>query len=340
MPVDMDKIKVTGDSRIEHRSAFVNGKTYGYIYSQPPSGTYKGTVVLLHGFPDLSIGWRYQIPLFIKKGFRVIAPDCLGYGRTDAPDDVAPYSHKNCADDVKELCAQLGADKIILGGHDWGAFLAYRVALWYPDLVSYLFTVCVPYAAPYNKYMPIEEMVKKVTPSFKYQLHFMSGEIEEATRTKEDYKQFLIALYGGRTNEKEVAFDALKGVDLEKMKRVKKSRLLGDEELEYYAWEFTRHGLHGPLNWYRTRKQNFDDELAIQGKTIEVPVLFIQALKDTALPPHLGKKMGSTLPKLTTKQVDCSHWALWEKPKEVNEILDRWVDDVVEGVKETRSVKL
>lgn len=85
------------------------------------------------------------------------------------------------------------------------------------------------------------------------------------------------------------------------------------------------------MNWYRTRKQNFDDELSLQNGTIDVPVLFIQALKDAALPPHLGKKMGTALPNLKTEQVNASHWALWEKPREVNEILGRWVDEVVLG---------
>lgn len=36
----------------------------------------------IHGFPDLSMGWRYQIPHLLKLGFRVIAPDCIGYGRS------------------------------------------------------------------------------------------------------------------------------------------------------------------------------------------------------------------------------------------------------------------
>ncbi|KAL2829154.1 Alpha/Beta hydrolase protein [Aspergillus cavernicola] len=336
----VDKIKVSGDSRVEHRSAFVNGKTYGYLYSQPPSGSYKGTVVLLHGFPDLSMGWRYQIPMFVNKGFRVIAPDCIGYGRTDAPANLASYSHKSCADDVKELASQLGASKIILGGHDWGAYLAYRVALWHPDLVEYLFTVCVPYAAPRKRFASIEKMVKTVTPHFAYQLYFVSGEIEKFVHTKDEHKQFLIALYGGRTEKKEFAFDVNKGVDLERMRDVRPSWLLSEEELEYYAWEFTRHGIRGPLNWYRTRKINHDDELFLPTSTIEVPVLFIQATRDAALPPHLGKGGAKHLPQLTTKQVDSSHWALWERPKEVNEILGEWLDGVVLKGEAAREVKL
>ncbi|KAL4931924.1 alpha/beta fold hydrolase [Aspergillus undulatus] len=336
----VDKINVLGDSRVEHRSAFVNGKTYGYLYCEPESKHYKGTVVLLHGFPDLSMGWRYQIPLFTNKGYRVIAPDCLGYGRTDAPSNLTLYSHKSHSADIAALCAHLSAPKIILGGHDWGAYLAYRVALWYPELVSHLFTVCVPYAAPQKKYHSIEEMVKTVTPHFAYQLQFVSGEIVERVRDKEGFKQFLVALYGGRTEGKEFAFDVNRGVDLGLLGRLKKSWLLSDEELEYYAWEFTRHGLQGPLNWYRTRKINYDDELALSSGTINVPVLFIKAVKDAALPPHLGRGMAKHLPRLRTEDVDASHWVLWERPAEVNGVLERWLDEVVEGEGEGRVVKL
>lgn len=83
------------------------------------------------------------------------------------------------------------------------------------------------------------------------------------------------------------------------------------------------------VNWYRTRKVNHEDELAILGRRIEVPVLFIQALRDPALPPHLGKSMAKHIPKLTLKQVDTAHWALWEKPDEVNSIISEWLKDVV-----------
>ena len=84
------------------------------------------------------MGWRYQIPMLISMGLRVVAPDCLGYGRTvraiitpkttktsiltkkqDAPEEIELYSHKSCANDIKELATQLQAPEIILGGHDW-----------------------------------------------------------------------------------------------------------------------------------------------------------------------------------------------------------------------------
>ncbi|OQD62143.1 hypothetical protein PENPOL_c013G06736 [Penicillium polonicum] len=287
-----DKIRASGDSRIEYKTATLNGHNYSYILSQPKSGQYKATVFLIHGFPDLSMGWRYQIPMLVDMGLRVVAPDCLGYGRTNR-----------------------------------GAGLAYRIALWHPELVSHLFTVCVPYARPMAKNISIEDLVRSVTPHFAYQLQFKSGEVEKAIRSKDEIRQFLLALYGGRTEAGEFGFDAHKGVLLDKIGQLKPSRLLSEEELEFYTNEFARHGIHGPLNWYRTRDVNYGDELAILDREIQIPTLFIQALRDQALPPHLGKSMAKQFPRLTLKQVNTSHWALWEKPEEVNEIIGSWLKD-------------
>ncbi len=72
-------------------------------------------------------------------------------------------------------------------------------------------------------------MVAKITPHFAYQLHFVSGDIEKEVHTKDDHKLFLTALYGGRTEKKEFAFDVHKGVDMEKLKQLRRSRLLSEE---------------------------------------------------------------------------------------------------------------
>jgi soluble epoxide hydrolase/lipid-phosphate phosphatase len=47
-----------------------------------PKDTPRGTIVLIHGFPDMSLGWRYQIPYLVDLGYRTIALDCMGYGKT------------------------------------------------------------------------------------------------------------------------------------------------------------------------------------------------------------------------------------------------------------------
>ncbi|RWQ94641.1 epoxide hydrolase [Paecilomyces variotii] len=332
----IDKINVHNDPRVQRLTAQVNGKTYGYLLAQPENGQYKDTIFLLHGFPDLSMGWRYQIPLLISFGLRVVVPDCLGYGRTDAPqwtpENERLYGFRKLADDIKELAKQLGSEKIILGGHDWGAALVYRIALYHRDLVTHLFAVCVPYIPPMPQYISHEDLVRTRLPNFAYQLQFKSGEVEKAVKTKEEIKQFLLALYGGRTEDGQWGFSTEKGILFDRLGRLGSSKLLEDEELNYYVDEFSRNGIHGPLNWYRTRDVNYKDELSISNPQIDIPVLMIQALRDTALPPHMGQGMGKFVPNLIVEQVDTSHWALWEKPGEVNAILEMWFKDVVFSV--------
>lgn len=80
------------------------------------------------------------------------------------------------------------------------------------------------------------------------------------------------------------------------------------------------------VNYYRTGDLDYDDELPILERGVQIPTLFIQALRDEALPPYLGKSMGQQVPRLTLEQVDTSHWALWEKPEEVNEIIRSWLN--------------
>lgn len=127
-----------------------------------------------------------------------------------------------------------------------GAALAYRIALWHPDLVSHLFTVCVPFARPMDRDIPLDEMVRTAAPHFRYQLQFASGDLEKVIQSKAEIQQLLIALYGGRTPQREFGFVAEKGVLLDKLPYLKPSRLLSEEELEYYTGEFARNGIHGP----------------------------------------------------------------------------------------------
>lgn len=59
----------------------------------------------------------------------------LGYGETDKPDDIAEYTTKRLCADLAALLDQEGITSVILLGHDWGAYTAWRFALWYPDRI-------------------------------------------------------------------------------------------------------------------------------------------------------------------------------------------------------------
>lgn len=352
------------DPRYTYRSALLNGHTYSYIHVlPPPSVPHRATIILVHGFPDLSFTWRNQIPILTNLGLEVIAPDCLGYGRSDSPPSshLQPYTFTAVADDLEELCRQLRLNSIILGGHDWGGAVVYRVALLKPDLVSAVFSICTPYAPPSPHYMPLAQQVHKQLPNFGYQLHFASGELEHVVVGRDMIRGFLNALYGARSlgvegKRGDSAFDVKGKVKTELLTKMGKTRLLSDDVMEFYVTEYARHGINGPLNWYRTREQNYLNELDaffdgvgtdpskyksggewVEKIKIKQPTLFVHATKDSALPEWMGRGMDAVIPRLTRRTVEGSHWVCWEKPGEINAILQEWLGGILKGLEGEKS---
>lgn len=326
----VDKIS-PNDSRVEYKTANLNGITYSYILAEPKDKPLN-TIFLVHGFPDFSFGWRYQIPLLTSLGLRVVALDMMGYSGTDAPESPAFYTYKRAADDIAELAKQLNTPRIILGGHDWGGAIVYRVAMHYPELISAFFSVCTPFFPPRSKYMPPTSL-----PNFKYQLQFGGPDLEKEIAGEEKIRQYLNAMYGGRGPNGEPSFDVTHGCHIENLPVLKPTKLLSAEELDYYAKRYTIHGMHGPTNWYRTAELNFEDEREFstrleEGKlNFEMPVLFIGGRRDAALPPALAGGMDKYFKSLVKDEVDASHWALWEKPMEVNAIISEWLAGKIAG---------
>jgi haloacetate dehalogenase len=98
-------------------------------------------VVLLHGHPRTSATWHRVAPLLVEAGFRVIAPDLRGYGRSgtpDADDEHRVYSKRSTANDIVGLMDELGHDRFAVVGHDRGSYVGLRLAVDHPDRVSRL----------------------------------------------------------------------------------------------------------------------------------------------------------------------------------------------------------
>lgn len=196
------------------------------------------------------MGWRNQIPPLIDLGYRVICPDMMGYGGTDAP-QVPPnpinlYTFKRAADDMVELARQLGVSQVILGGHDWGGAIVYRIALWYPNLVRHLFSVCTPYWSPTKEFTPLKDLVDAgKIPNFAYQLQLASGAVEKRIQTKEQIRQFLNGMYGGMSPDHEPGFDVRHGLKFEVLPRLRHTRLVNEATLDHYADQYAKNGLHG-----------------------------------------------------------------------------------------------
>ncbi|GBF96106.1 alpha beta hydrolase [Raphidocelis subcapitata] len=108
------------------------------------AGEPRGDVLLLHGFPDDASIWRPQIEALTAAGFRCIAPHMLGYSPSDAPADAAAYQVGAVADGLASMLVEgMGVERAAVVGHDWGAAVAWQLALRHPRRVSRLAAVSV-----------------------------------------------------------------------------------------------------------------------------------------------------------------------------------------------------
>ncbi|KAH7329112.1 Alpha/Beta hydrolase protein [Stachybotrys elegans] len=327
---------VPNDPRVKYVKTTLRGKTYRYLLGEP-EGTPIDTIFLIHGFPDMAYGWRCQIPMLMSLGLRVVAPDMIGFAGTDAPEALEEYAMKSIATDMSELIKQIVGEgnQIILGGHDWGGFAVYRIILWFPELIKAVFSVCTPYMPPRDTYFPLEAIVAKLLPQFKYQLDFAGPEVEKRIQGPEMVRAFLNTLWGGRLPDGQLAFSTVEGPNYDSMVKAEQARLLPKEWLDFYTHEYTQRPapeMRGPLNWYRMTKINFEDEKPLADKGVvqlHLPLLFIGASKDIALPPAMSASMDQTCTNLTRAEVEASHWALVEKPKEVNDSIENWLREKV-----------
>ena len=119
-----------------------NGIKLHVMTDGPENGT---AVILLHGFPQFHYGWKDQIPALVEAGFRVIVPDQRGYNLSDKPKGVSAYDVDILAKDIVGLFDHFGIQKAKLVGHDWGAVVAWTIAIEHPERLEKLAILNVPH---------------------------------------------------------------------------------------------------------------------------------------------------------------------------------------------------
>jgi len=107
-------------------------------------------VIALHGFPDLPISFRNQIPLLAEKGCRVVAPCLRGYSESDTPSD-GPFEVAILIQDLLALIDQLSDQPVVLLGHDWGASVVRGAAIMAPEKVAKIVCMSVPTAGNFGR---------------------------------------------------------------------------------------------------------------------------------------------------------------------------------------------
>src|SRR3984957_4699759 len=102
-------------------------------------------VVLCHGFPESWYSWRHQLAALASAGFRAVAPDMRGYGRSDQPEAIEQYTLFQLVGDMVGLLDALGEREAVIAGHDWGAPVAWHSALLRPDRFRAVIGLSVPF---------------------------------------------------------------------------------------------------------------------------------------------------------------------------------------------------
>lgn len=265
-------------------------------------------VVLIHGFPELWHSWRHQMAALADAGYRAIAPDMRGFGRSSAPGDVEAYDVVELCGDVEALLDDVGADDAAIVGHDWGANVAWHFALIHPERTSCVAGISVP-LVPRAPAPPIPIMREHLGEDF-YIVWFQEQGVAEAALAK-DVRRTLL------TPDVWTAAWAAKEDDSPRA-----PPFMTEEDVALYVGEFERTGFRGGLNWYRNIDRNWELTAAYDDRKIEMPALFMAGSRDSTLKWMSPDVMAGRVTDLRSEIVEgAGHWLQQERPDEVNAAL-------------------
>jgi len=290
-------------------------------------------VLLLHGFPESWYSWRHQFAPLAAAGYHAVAPDMRGYGRSDKPHAIEAYNQVEVVNDIIGLIPALGYDSAVVIGHDWGAPTAWSCALHHPDVVTAVGALSVPFT-PRPPAPPLDIMREVFKDQFFYQLYFQEPGVAEAEFERDirtALKKFLVMGAGGtdlaELPAKGPGDDLLSGLPNPDTLPA----WLSEADLDFYAREFERSGMRGPLNYYRA--QNLTWELTAGApETIGQPAMFVAGAADGVImmAAEALEKMPERVTDLRINRLipDIGHWTQQEAPDAVNAALLEFLEGV------------
>jgi pimeloyl-ACP methyl ester carboxylesterase len=286
-------------------------------------------VLLCHGWPELWYSWRHQLVALAAAGFRAVAPDLRGFGRTSAPDDVAAYTILHNVGDMVGLVAALGVKRALIVGHDWGAPVAWHAALLRPDLFPAVVGMSVPHRR--RGAQPPLDTLRKAGKADYYYLYFQeqAAEDEFARDPRFTLRRILTIGSGDTPREHKMSMyvDRRKGFLGASRDAVPLPPWLTEPDIDVFADEYARSGFRGGLNWYRNIDRNWALTAPWHGAAIAQPALFIAGTNDAVITGSMGRRaldeMGNVVPNLQGKLLieGAGHWIQQERPDEVNAAL-------------------
>ena len=296
----------------------VNGISLRVHTAGPETGP---PIWLLHGFPECWHSWRQQIPVLAQAGYRVFAPEMRGYGRSSSPPAVVDYDLLTLCGDIQAAMDQLGHRDVTMVGHDWGAVVAWHLALLEPERVSSLVTMSVPFAGRARR--PVIEIMRELyAERFNYILYFQEPGVAEQELNADIERTLRLFM------QDQDVFLQHKPANATLLEGVAAPGELPDwcsqQDLDVYVQTFTEHGFRGPLNWYRNFERNWQRTEFLAGKQVLQPTLFLIGDRDPVgvFEAHTLKRMPDSVPHLEQHVLpNCGHWIQNEQGARVNALL-------------------
>jgi len=308
----------------EHQLLQTNGITLS-VYSAGPE---QGPVVwLLHGFPESWYSWRHQMRALAEAGYRVLVPEMRGYGRTSAPDETAAYDLITVCGDIQAAMDLLDHRSVAVVGHDWGAPIAWHLALLEPLRVRAVAAMAVPYGGRPKK--PAIEIIRsQFADRFNYILYFQQPGVAETELDQDIPRTLRMMMHNTSAAVPKDFFLQNKPADSSLYFGMQDPGMpptwCGPDAFEVYERTFEGRGFRGALNWYRNFQRNWERTAPLAERRVEQPALFLLGDKDPVgtLEAHTLQKMPTWVPDLEQHLLsDCGHWIQNEQPERVNELL-------------------
>ena len=294
-------------------------------------------VLLAHGFPELAYSWRHQIPVLAAAGYHVLAPDQRGYGGSSRPEAISDYNIAELTADLIGLLDDVGAERAVFIGHDWGAPVAWGSAQLHPDRVAAVVGLSVP-AVPRAQVPPTQAFRLLFGDNFFYMLYFQEPGVADAELDADPAKTLRRVILGqAAPGDQAAAMRMLRPGPEGLLERIPEPdglpSWISADELEHYVAEFSRTGFTGGLNWYRNMDRNWEIQGTLTSAAITVPAMFIAGTDDLVLGfmrPDRAKEV-ITGPYREVLIEGAGHWLQQERPDRVNELLLEFLSDVKSG---------
>jgi len=286
-------------------------------------------IILVHGWPEIAYSWKNTVPALVKAGFRVIAYDLRGFGRSSAPLDPIHYAMPQLVSDVEAVLDAYGFEQALICGHDWGSSIVWHAARMISHRVKGVIGICVPHTS--RAPAPPLEIIEKRFGSKHYFIEFRDRSQQVATRFAKDPDGFFRLMFrstppGTRMDEKFTYIPSKFEAFLEAGSPDLQGVVLTIEDRKRFIEAYKRTGFEAGMNLYR----NIDVNWALaegMSDRITQPVLMISPESDLLLPPELAKPMVKMCPDLKRVTIpDCGHWAMWDAPEPLNHAIIAWLE--------------